>query len=142
MTRHLLLPQRHTWLSWLLLLLGVGGFAAVWVIVGLYRDAQSSWMAILGALDVAMLLRLGKWPPGPRRAALGVVATAATIVVANWGITSGQLGAVLGLLPWDSALRLGMNHAWTLAQLRGKLNGVGDALWLGFALVVAALAAR
>lgn len=139
MTRHLLLPQRHTWLSWLLLLLGVGGFAAVWVIVGLYRDAQSSWMAILGALDVAMLLRLGKWPPGPRRAALGVVATAATIVVANWGITSGQLGAVLGLLPWDSALRLGMNHAWTLAQLA---NGVGDALWLGFALVVAALAAR
>ena len=139
MTRHLLLPQRHTWLSWLLLLLGVGGFAAVWVIVGLYRDAQSSWMAILGALDVAMLLRLGKWPPGPRRAALGVLATAATIVVANWGITSGQLGAVLGLLPWDSALRLGMNHAWTLAQLA---NGVGDALWLGFALVVAALAAR
>lgn len=139
MTRHLLLPQRHTWLSWLLLLLGVGGFAAVWVIVGLYRDAQSSWMAILGALDVAVLLRLGKWPPGPARAALGVVATAATIVVANWGITSGQLGAVLGLLPWDSALRLGMNHAWTLAQLA---NGVGDALWLGFALVVAALAAR
>ena len=139
MTRHPLLPQRHTWLSWLLLLLGVGGFAAVWVIVGLYRDAQSSWMAILGALDVAVLLRLGRWPPGPRRAALGVVATAATIVAANWGITSGQLGAVLGLLPWDSALRLGMNHAWTLAQLA---NGVGDALWLGFALVVAALAAR
>ena len=139
MTRPPVLPQRHSWLSWLLLLLGVGGFAAVWVIVGLYRDAQSSWMAILGALDVAMLVRLGRWQPGPGRAALAVVATAATILVANWGITSGQLGAVLGLLPWDSALRLGMNHAWTLAQLA---NGVGDALWLGLALVVAALAAR
>ena len=139
MTRDLLLPQRHTWLSWLLLLLGVGGFAAVWVIVGLYRDTQSSWMAILGALDVAVLLRLGRWPPGPRRAMLGVVATAAMIVVANWGITSGQLGAVLGLLPWDSALRLGLDHAWTLAQLA---NGIGDALWLGVALLVAALAAR
>ena len=139
MTRHPLLPQRTTWLSWLMLLLGVAGFAAVWVIVGLYRDAQSSWMAILGALDVAMLVRLGRWSPGPRRAGLAVLATAAMIVVANWGITSGQLGAVLGLLPWDSALRLGMNHAWTLAQLA---NGVGDALWLGFALLVAALAAR
>lgn len=139
MTHPLLLPQRTTWLSWLLLLLGVGGFAAVWVIVGLYSDAQSSWMAILGALDVALLLRLGRWPAGPRRAALGVAATAATILVANWGITSGQLGAVLGLLPWDSALKLGLHHAWTLAQLA---NGVGDALWLGVALVVAALASR
>lgn len=139
MTRLLLLPQRTNWLSWLLLLLGVGGFAAVWVIVALFSDAQSSWMAILAALDVAMLLRLGCWPAGQRRAALGVAATATTILVANWGITSGQLGAVLGLPPWDSALKLGFNHAWTLAQLA---NGVGDVLWLGGALVVAALTAR
>lgn len=139
MTRQLLSPQRTIWLSWLLLLLGVGGFAAVWVIVGLYSDAQSSWMAVLGALDVAWMLRLGHWPPGPRRAALGVAATAAAMLLANWGITSGQLGAALGLEPWDSALRLGLHHAWTLAQLA---NGVGDALWLALALVVAALAAR
>ena len=133
------LPQHTPWLSWLLLLLGVGGFAAAWVIVGLYSDLQSSWMAVLAALDVALLLRLGRWPAGPRRAALGVVATAATILVANWGITSGQLGAVLGLQPWDSALKLGLHHAWTLAQLA---NGVGDAIWLAVALVVAALASR
>ena len=139
MTRTMPLPQRTSWLSWLLLLLGVGGFAALWVIVGLYSDAQSSWMAVLAALDVALLLRLGRWSAGARRAALGVAATAVTIVVANWGITSGQLGAVLGLAPWDSALRLGPNHAWTIAQLA---NGFGDALWLGVALVVAALAAR
>jgi len=139
MTRQPLSSPRATWLSWLLLLLGACGFAAAWVIVGLYSDAQSSWMAILGALDVALLLRLGRWPAGPRRAALGVAATAATILVANWGITSGQLGALLGLPPWDSALRLGLHHAWTLAQLA---NGAGDALWLALALVVAALAAR
>lgn len=64
MTRQPLSSPRATWLSWLLLLLGVGGFAAAWVIVGLYSDAQSSWMAILGALDVALLLRLGRWPAG------------------------------------------------------------------------------
>jgi len=139
MTPQLLSPRRTTWLSWLLLLLGVGGFAAVWVLVGLYSDAQSSWMAILGALDVALMLRLGHWPTGPQRATLGVVATLAMMLLANWGITSGQLGDVLGLHPWDSALKLGLHHAWTLAQLA---NGAGDALWLALALVVAALASR
>lgn len=139
MTRQPLSSPRTTWLSWLLLLLGACGFAAVWVIVGLYSDAQNSWMAVLGALDVAWMLRLGHWPPGPRRAALGVAATTATVLLANWGIISGQLGAALGLDPWNSALRLGLHHAWTLAQLA---NGVGDALWLGLALVAAALAAR
>lgn len=139
MTRQSLSSPRTTWLSWLLLLLGACGFAAIWVIVGLYSDAQNSWMAVLGALDVAWMLRLGHWPPGPRRAALGVAATAATVLLANWGIISGQLGAALGLDPWNSALRLGLHHAWTLAQLA---NGVGDALWLGLALAAAALTAR
>ena len=139
MTPQLLSPRRTTWLSWLLLLLGVGGFAAVWVLVGLYSDAQSSWMAVLGALDVALMLRMGHWPTGPQRATLGVAATLAMMLLANWGITSGQLGDVLGLQPWDSALKLGLHHAWTLAQLA---NGAGDALWLALALVVAALASR
>ena len=132
-------PQRTSWLSWALLLLGTFGFAAIWTILGLYSDAQNSWMAVLGALDIALMLRLGHWPPGPRRAALGVAATVAMVLLANWGITSGQLGAAFGLEPWDSALRLGLRHAWTLAQLA---NGVGDALWLALALVVAALTAR
>ena len=139
MPSHHLPPQRSTWLSWALLLLGAFGFAAIWVLLGLYSDAQNSWMAVLGALDIALMLRLGHWPPGPRRAALGVVATLATVLLANWGITSGQLGAAFGLEPWESALRLGLQHAWTLAQLA---NGVGDALWLALALVVAALTAR
>ena len=139
MPSHHLPPQRSTWLSWALLLLGAFGFAAIWVLLGLYSDAQNSWMAVLGALDIALMLRLGHWPPGSRRAALGVAATVAMVLLANWGITSGQLGAAFGLEPWESALRLGLQHAWTLAQLA---NGVGDALWLALALVVAALTAR
>jgi hypothetical protein len=131
--------SRTTWLSWALLLLGASGFAALWVILGLYTNAQSSWMAVLGALDVAWMLRLGHWAPGPRRATLGVVATVAMMLLANWGITSGQLGAAFGLQAWDSALKLGLHHAWTLAQLA---NGVADAVWLVLALVVAALASR
>lgn len=139
MNRPPLPAPRTTWLSWALLLLGTCGFAAIWVILGLYSDTQNSWMAVLGALDIAWMLRLGHWRPGPRRAALGVAATAVMMLLANWGITSGQLGGVLGLDAWDAAVRLGLHHAWTLAQLA---NDIGDALWLALALLVAALASR
>ena len=139
MNRPSLPAPRSTWLSWALLLLGTCGFAAIWVILGLYSDTQNSWMAVLGALDIAWMLRLGHWQPGPRRAALGVAATVVMMLLANWGITSGQLGGVLGLGAWDSAVKLGLHHAWTLAQLA---NGIGDALWLVLALAVAALSSR
>lgn len=139
MNRPPLPAPRTTSLSWALLLLGTCGFAAIWVILGLYSDTQNSWMAVLGALDIAWMLRLGHWRPGPRRAALGVAATAVMMLLANWGITSGQLGGVLGLDAWDAAVRLGLHHAWTLAQLA---NDIGDALWLALALLVAALASR
>ena len=139
MNRPPLPAPRTTWLSWALLLLGTCGFAAIWVILGLYSDTQNSWMAVLGALDIAWMLRLGHWRPGPRRAALGVAATAVMMLLANWGITSGQLGGVLGLDAWDAAVRLGLHHAWTLAQLA---NDIGDAVWLALALLVAALASR
>jgi hypothetical protein len=123
----------------MLLLLGTCGFAAIWIVLSLFNDAQNSWMAVLGAVDVAWLLRLGHCPGGPRRVALALLATAAIVVLANWGIIAAQLGAVLGLQPWESALRLGANLAWTLFQLA---NGAVDLVWYAIALVVAAFAAR
>lgn len=127
------------WLSWLLLLLGIGGFAAIWVVLAWSNDTQCSWMALLGALDIAWMLRLGGWPSGPRRALLGTVATAVIVLLANWWIIAVQLGAVLGLEPWDSATRLGVHLAWTLAQLA---NGPLDLVWIAAALVLAAIASR
>ncbi|MFC3552049.1 hypothetical protein ACFOLC_13645 [Lysobacter cavernae] len=131
--------RRASWLSWLLLLLGACGFAAVWVLLSLYTGRQHSWMAVLGALDIAWMLRLGGWRPGPRRRALGVLATAAIVALANWWITASQLGATLGLDPWTSALRLGRHHAWMLIQLA---NGAADLAWIVAGLIVAAWLSR
>jgi hypothetical protein len=134
------LPARRvSLLSWLLLVLGTCGFAAIWVMLGMGSHRLHSWMALLGALDVAWLLRLGGWRPGPWRIALGVTGTAAIVVIANWGIIAAHLGAMLGRAPWDSALRLGWHHAWTLAQVA---NGPGDLAWIAAALVLAVLATR
>lgn len=133
-------PARRTsWFSWLLLLLGACGFAAVWVLASLYTGRQLGWMAVLGALDIVWLLRLGGWHAGTGRMIAGVTATAAVIVVANWWITATQIGAMVGLDPWSSAQRLGWHHAWILVQLA---NGALDALWIAIGLVLAAWLSR
>lgn len=131
--------RRASWFSWLLLLLGACGFAALWVLGSLYSGRQLGWMALLGALDVAWLLRLGNWRPGTGRMVAGVLATATIVVVANWWITATHIGAMVGLDPWNSALRLGWHHAWILAQLA---NGALDALWIAIGLAVAAWLSR
>lgn len=122
-----------------LLVLGTLGFAALWVLLALALQRQSGWMAVLGALDIAWMLRLGRWPAGPLRMAVAVAATAAIVALANWWIIASQLARVLGLSAWDSASRLGWNHAWTLAQLA---NSFHDVLWTLAAFVVAAVLAR
>ena len=126
-------------LSWLLLIVGACGFSAAWITLGFFNGAQNSWMAVIGAFDVAWMLRLGGWPRGPGRIGVAVVATVLIAALATWGIIAAQIGLMLGLAPWDSALKLGFDHAWTLAQL---VNGAWDFAWLLLAVVVAAVASR
>ena len=131
--------SRIPWLSPLLLALATAGFAAVWTLVALFTDRQMSWLAVLGALDAAWMLRLSGWPAGRGRALAAVAATGTMIVLANWSIIASHLGGAMGLKPWESITRLGSDHAWTLAQLA---NGPLDLLWMGAALIAAAWAAR
>jgi len=126
-------------MAYALLALGTAGAAAAWILLALWLDRQCSWMAVFAALDAALLLRLGGHRPGWQRALLGVVATLATIVLANWGIAAGQMGSGMGMLPWESALKLGGAHAVTLAQLA---NQSADLAWLWLSLPVAAFASR
>lgn len=123
----------------LLLLLGSLGFAAAWVLLAYARNQQSSWMAVLAALDAVLLLRLARMPSGWMRAALALVATAGSIALANWGIAATQIGKMMGLLPWQSLTKIGPDYAWTLATLANK---PADLAWLAAALVLALLAGR
>lgn len=127
------------WLSPLLLVLTVVGFAAIWTLVALYTSRQVSWLAVVGALDVAWMLRLSGWPAGRTRMFAAIGATAAIIGFANWAIIAAQLGGMLGLEPWESITRLGGDHAWTLAQLA---NGPMDLLWIAVALAMAVWLSR
>lgn len=132
-------PRHRLLLPAALLALGTFGFAAVWVLLGVSSQRQHSWMAVVGALDVAWMLHLGRWPRGPGRIALAAAATALIVLLANWWIIASHLSGSLGLSPWDAAVRLGWNHAWTLAQLA---NNATDLAWIVAALVAAVIAAR
>jgi hypothetical protein len=122
-----------------LLLLATAGIAAFWALVSLVTGKQCSWIAMMAAGDAALILRMMRTPSGSMRAGLALVSTAMAIALANWWIAAGQIGRSLGLMPWDSSLRLGTDYAWTLATLA---NHPGDLAWLVGALLFAAIAGR
>ena len=132
-------PRPTRWLAPAMLLLGGACFAFIWLLLSLYLGRPCGWMAVLGAIDVVLMLRFGGMRGGAIRVALAVVATLSIIVLVNWGIAATQIGIAMGLNPWDSALKLGSDYAWTLAKLANQMS---DRVWMGLALVVAVIAGR
>ncbi|WP_246064620.1 hypothetical protein [Pseudoluteimonas lycopersici] len=122
-----------------LLLLASAGIAAAWALVALVTGRQCSWMALVAALDAAIVLRITGARAGTSRACAAMAATAFAIALANWWIAAGQVGRSLGLMPWASSLRLGPDYAWTLASLA---NRPVDLAWIAAALLLAAIAGR
>ncbi len=123
----------------LLPVLGCLGFAAAWVLLARVLQSQVSWLSPLAALDVVWMLQLGRVKPGWLRTSLAVVTTLAIIALANWGIAATEIGRSMGLLPWESALRLGSDYAWQLIQLA---NTRADLIWYAAGLVLAGVLAR
>jgi hypothetical protein len=135
MTAHA--PDKPRWFALPLLALGAVGFAAAWMLVALRFERELAWLAPLAAADMVLLLAVAHWPAGRSRATTAMLATAATIALALFGIVAGQVGMGMGLRPWESALRLGADYAWELSRLA---LGVGDVAWLALGLVVAMVA--
>lgn len=132
-------PRNTPLLAATLLLLGSLGAAAAWMLLAQATGRQVSWMAVLAAVDAAVMLRLGGMRAGWPRATAAVLGTALAIASANWGIVAVQMGAPMGLQPWESFFRLGPEFTWFLTML---VNGRADFAWWGAALVVAATVSR
>jgi hypothetical protein len=118
----------------LLILLGVFGMSAIWTIAALIMDTQCAWIAAIAAADFALLLRLGHAAPGRGRALAALLATFATILIANWTIAATQMGGPMGLTLTESVQRLGTDHAQTLF---GLANRSVEWAWYGVAAVLA-----
>jgi hypothetical protein len=126
--------------AWALPLLGLGagiaGISAVWVAFSELSGSSCSWLALVAAIDMAVLLRLTHAPAGRARMLVAVSATALAIALAHWMLAAIQMGGLIGLAPLESAQRLGPSLAWQLAKLR--LDRV-DWVWLVAALPLAAI---
>jgi hypothetical protein len=131
--------NRSSLLRVLLPVLGCLGFAAAWVLLARLLQSQASWLAPLAALDVAWMLQLGRIQPGWTRIGLAMATTLVVIWLANWGIAATEIGRSMGLLPWESAVRLGSDYAWQLIQLA---NTRADLAWYALGLALAGVFAR
>ena len=131
--------RRARWMAPALLVLGVLGCAAAWLLLALANGRQCSWMAVVAGVDAALLLRFSRMPAGPSRMLLAVAGSGATIALSSWGIAATQVGRSVGVLPWISALKLGPDYAWTLL---GLANTPVDLALLLAGIVVAAVLGR
>jgi hypothetical protein len=98
-------------------LAGLLGVVTIWVTLGVLTGLACGWMALVAAVDFALLLRLVRAPVGVARTTLAMVATLLACVASAWLIVAGQLGLMLGLDPVSSGLRLGPVLAWGYTQL-------------------------
>jgi len=122
-----------------LLLLGSLGFAAAWILLGSRYERLFTPLAVLAALDIALVLHLARVRCGARRAILAALVTAACMFMAIGGLICTRIGLQLGLSPWEAAQRLGVAPAWQIAVL--SLDRV-DLAWLLAGLVVAVVLSR
>lgn len=129
----------HRLLPLALLALGTTVVTIAWVVLALQQGRQCSWMALLAAVDAAILLRLGGWRPGRSRSLVAIAGVAIAIAAANWGIAALQIGLPMGLGWIESLGKLGPYHGWTLLQLA---NSPTDLLWLGAGLAAAGWLSR
>ena len=134
-----ILPRR-TWApAPLVTLAGSVCIAAAWILVTQKTGRQCSWMAVVAALDAAILLRMCGQPAGLARSGWALLGTALAIALANWGIAAEQVGRMLGLPVWSSMAKLGFEHGWLLLRMA---NDAVDLAWLAAGLVVAAVWGR
>jgi len=112
-TKHASLNTRLTSPSspwpWAVLALGIALplLTALWVAAGLLLSAPSPWMAVVAAADASLMLRLLRVPAGNARVAAALAFTLLCAALSLWIIVAGIVGPAFGLLPWESALRLG-----------------------------------
>lgn len=115
------------------------GVAAVWGGLSLLLPGPCAWMAVIAALDAALLLRLAVWPPGPVRGALALAVTAATVAVAGHFVATAQIGRALGLRPFEALPRMSTDLALLYVQSN---SGWVELVWVAVALVLAWRCAR
>lgn len=115
-------------------IVAVAGVGAVWSGLSLMLRSGCGWMAVVTALDAALLLRLANVPAGNTRAVWAVGITLATVLVAWFLIAGAQIGLLMGFRPADAIWKISPGLAWLYTR-----TNVGwiDLMWLAGGLGLA-----
>jgi hypothetical protein len=106
---------------------------ALWTAVALWFGAPSAWMTVIVAADASLLLQLLRIPPSPARCAMALAFLLVGSAVSLWVVVAGIVGPAFGLLPWESALRLGPVLFGAIAT---PWLGVANLAWLAAAVAL------
>jgi len=120
-----------------LLLLGSLGFAAAWILIGNRVGSLCSPLALVAALDAALLLHLARVRRARVLLALMVTLGAALLAIA--GLVMFRAGQTLALSPWEVLQRLGLEGIALIAEMSVTQVDLG---WLLAGAVLAVVLAR
>jgi hypothetical protein len=122
-----------------LLAIGIPGVIALWSIVAYASDSRAGWMALVVALDAALLLRIGRYPAGNERVLLALLTTLLGVLAGYWLVAALPISEAMGQLPVVAAGHMGWDFAWTVIRLG---NTPLDWACAGIALLMAAWLTR
>lgn len=120
-------------------LVAVAGIAAIWAGVSLALRGPCGWMALVAAIDAALLLRLAGLAAGRYRAGVAVTTTVLSILAGIFVVGSVNIGVGFAILPHQALWLTGPQLAWTWWQLN---TGAWEVLLAVLALPLAWKLAR
>jgi hypothetical protein len=115
-------------------IVAIAGVGAIWAGVSLIAGNNAGWMALIAALDAALLLRLSGYPGGSERAFFAVMITLATSAFAGYLIATARIGMAMGLRPADAIGRMSLELGWLYVESNSGWVELG---WLAAACALA-----
>ncbi|MCX7555535.1 hypothetical protein OS187_01575 [Xanthomonadaceae bacterium JHOS43] len=111
------IPSRHYLTAVAVALLAIAGIAAIWAGFGLFRRSPCGWMALVAAVDAAVLMKLAGFPAGAVRARIVLAITVMSVLTGGFVVAAVSIGAGFGILPHEAIWRTGPELVYFWWQL-------------------------
>lgn len=111
------LRPHHYPIALLTAALAIAGLAALWSGLGLSLRSACAWMALIAALDAAVLMRLAGLPAGRARCLIVLSTTLLALPVSIYCVGATQVGALFGVRPHEALWMTGPDLALTWWRL-------------------------